>query len=83
MLISRGDLLTFLERPISAVFVALSVLLILVQVYFWLRGRKGSTLVPEVTVGFHHAEHESGERPTVLEPKPVPVEAGGGRVPSH
>jgi len=82
MLISRGDLLTFLERPISAVFVALSVLLILVQVYFWLRGRKGSALVPEVTVGFHHVEHESGTA-QVLEPKPVPVEAAAGRAPSH
>ena len=33
MLISRGDLLVFVERPISAFFVALSVLLILAQIY--------------------------------------------------
>jgi TctA family transporter len=41
MLISRGDLLTFVERPISAFFVALSVLLIAVQIVVWLRGKKG------------------------------------------
>jgi hypothetical protein len=41
MLISRGDLLTFVERPISAFFVALSVLLIGVQIFVWLRGKKG------------------------------------------
>src|SRR5262249_55946244 len=59
MLISRGDLLTFVERPISAFFVALSVLLIAVQIYIWLRGRKGeSTLVPEVHVGFQPLEAE-------------------------
>jgi TctA family transporter len=84
MLISRGDLLTFVERPISAFFVAMSVLLILVQVYFWLRGSKGSTLVPEVTVGFHHVEHDAtAERPQALDPKAVPVEAGAGRVQPH
>jgi TctA family transporter len=41
MLISRGDLLTFVERPISAFFVALAVLLIGVQIVVWLRGKKG------------------------------------------
>ena len=40
MLISRGDLLTFVERPISAFFVALSVLLIAGQIYVWLRRSK-------------------------------------------
>ena len=65
MLISRGDLLTFIERPISAFFVALGVLLIAAQIYIWWRGRKGeSTLVPEVHVGF---------KP--LEAEPIPVES--------
>jgi TctA family transporter len=40
MLISRGDLMTFIERPISAVFVALCVILISLQIYFRLRGSK-------------------------------------------
>jgi putative tricarboxylic transport membrane protein len=38
MLISRGDLLVFIERPISAFFLALCVLLLAGQVYVWLRG---------------------------------------------
>jgi putative tricarboxylic transport membrane protein len=46
MLISRGDLLVFIERPISAFFVALSVLLILAQIFVRLRanGRKTEIL---------------------------------------
>jgi putative tricarboxylic transport membrane protein len=37
LLLSRGDLLTFLEHPISAVFIALSALLILGHLYFTMR----------------------------------------------
>jgi putative tricarboxylic transport membrane protein len=40
MLISRGDILVFIERPISAVFIALCVLLIGLQVYVRLRPKK-------------------------------------------
>ena len=40
MLISRGDLGVFVERPISAVFVALCVALVGMQIYFRLRGAK-------------------------------------------
>ena len=40
MLISRGDILVFIERPISAVFVTLCVILIGSQVYFRLKGVK-------------------------------------------
>jgi len=40
MLISRGDILVFVERPISAVFIALCALLIGLQIYFRLRGAK-------------------------------------------
>jgi putative tricarboxylic transport membrane protein len=48
LLISRGDLLVFIERPISAVFVGLCVLLILGQIYVRLRKPKGNgvPLVP-------------------------------------
>jgi putative tricarboxylic transport membrane protein len=38
MLISRGNLAVFVERPISAVFIALCVILIVGQIYFRLRG---------------------------------------------
>jgi putative tricarboxylic transport membrane protein len=37
MLISRGDLLVFVERPISAFFLALCLLLLAGQLYVWLR----------------------------------------------
>jgi putative tricarboxylic transport membrane protein len=37
MLISRGDLMTFINRPISAVFIAMCVILIVGQIYFRLR----------------------------------------------
>ena len=42
MLISRGDILVFVERPISAVFVALSVLLIAVQIFVRVRAVNGN-----------------------------------------
>jgi len=45
MLISRGDLGVFVERPISAVFVFLCVLLIGLQIYVRIRGPK-KPLVP-------------------------------------
>jgi TctA family transporter len=40
MLLSRGSFLTFIERPISAVFVALCVILIVAQVIFYLRRQR-------------------------------------------
>ncbi|HKS84699.1 MAG TPA: tripartite tricarboxylate transporter permease [Pseudolabrys sp.] len=40
MLISRGDILVFVERPISAVFIGMCVLLIVLQLYVRLRGAK-------------------------------------------
>jgi Uncharacterized protein conserved in bacteria len=40
MLISRGDLTTFIQRPISAFFLAICVLLIAGQIYVWLRKPK-------------------------------------------
>ncbi|MGB6733088.1 MAG: hypothetical protein WBE84_18240, partial [Xanthobacteraceae bacterium] len=39
-LISRGDLGVFVERPISAVFIGLCVILIGSQIYFRLKGTK-------------------------------------------
>jgi putative tricarboxylic transport membrane protein len=38
LLISRGDLMIFLERPISATFMGICTLLVLVQLFYWLRG---------------------------------------------
>jgi TctA family transporter len=40
MLISRGDLLTFVEHPISAFFLLICVVLIGAQIYVWLRKPK-------------------------------------------
>ena len=37
MIIASGDLTTFIQRPISAVVVGLSTLLVLVQIFFWVR----------------------------------------------
>jgi putative tricarboxylic transport membrane protein len=48
MLISRGDMRVFVERPISAVFIGLCVLLIAVQIYVRLRGPKNALAVPSV-----------------------------------
>jgi putative tricarboxylic transport membrane protein len=39
MLLSRGDLLSFTQRPISGMFMALCALLIVLQIFFWLRRR--------------------------------------------
>jgi TctA family transporter len=52
MLISRGDLGVFVERPISAVFVAMCVLLIGLQIYVRLRPKKpGGITVPTALEG--------------------------------
>jgi putative tricarboxylic transport membrane protein len=48
MLISRGDLLVFLESPISAVFIALCVILLAGQAYFYLRTRRSQLAAPLV-----------------------------------
>jgi putative tricarboxylic transport membrane protein len=45
-LISRGDILVFIERPISAVFIGLCVLLIVLQIYVRLRGPKNVIPAP-------------------------------------
>jgi TctA family transporter len=47
VLLSRGSLETFIDRPISAFFVGLSVLLLLAQVYAALRKAKPPVRVPE------------------------------------
>jgi TctA family transporter len=48
MLISRGDIFVFIKHPISAVFVGLSALLILLQVYFWLRRSRPLVKTPAI-----------------------------------
>jgi len=40
LLISRGDLMTFIDRPISAFFLLICVVLIAAQVLVWLRKPK-------------------------------------------
>jgi TctA family transporter len=46
MVLSRGDLMTFINRPISAVFIALCVFLIVAQIYARLR-RKPAPVIPK------------------------------------
>ncbi|MDB6049886.1 MAG: putative tripartite tricarboxylate transporter(TTT) family, TctA subunit [Pseudomonas sp.] len=45
LLLSRGDLTVFVQRPISAVFIGMSALLIALQLFFWLRGRSHARAV--------------------------------------
>ncbi|MGN6388019.1 MAG: hypothetical protein ACTHL1_00770, partial [Burkholderiaceae bacterium] len=39
LVLSRGDMMVFLQRPISATFIGICALLVLVQIGFYLRGR--------------------------------------------
>jgi putative tricarboxylic transport membrane protein len=50
MLLSRGDIFVFVKHPISAFFVGLSVLLIVVQIVLWLRRAQWNMRVPAVPV---------------------------------
>jgi len=50
LLISRGDLAVFVERPISAVFIGLCVLLIALQVFVRLRPKKNGRTVPQTAL---------------------------------
>jgi len=77
MLISRGDLLTFVERPISAVFVGLCVLLIGGQIYVRLRGAKGDVYLPP-----EQALHPGAEQ-AAREPAAAPLSADATRVVPH
>ena len=48
LLLSHGDLTVFLQRPISAAFIAASAVLVAAQMFFWLRGlrqRRGIRLL--------------------------------------
>jgi len=67
MLISRGDLAVFVERPISAVFIAICVILIGGQIYFRLRGAKAGPAVL-------HAP--AGDEPNRWPEQAVPAEPG-------
>jgi TctA family transporter len=66
MLISRGDILVFIERPISAVFITLCAILIGSQIYFRLKGGKTPDLEPA-------GENKAVEIPPELAPQRVPA----------
>ena len=66
MLISRGDIGVFVERPISAVFIALCAILIGSQIYFRLKGGKTPDLEPA-------DENKPVEIPPELAPQRVPA----------
>jgi TctA family transporter len=80
MLISRGDLLTFVERPISAVFVGLCVLLIGVQLYVRLKGGKGDVYLPPEKALHPGAEQEAAAR---HQPAAAPLSADATRGVPH
>jgi TctA family transporter len=69
MLIARGDLMTFIDRPISAVFIALSLLLIAVQIYVRLRSKK-HPLIPEVVSKAAQAPQPHGSTDAQLKCEP-------------
>ena len=56
MLISRGDLAVFIERPISALFILLCVVLIGAQIYVRLRGAKAVVPEPDALRSLESAE---------------------------
>jgi TctA family transporter len=66
MLISRGDIFVFVERPISAVFITLCALLIGSQLYFRLKGGKTPDLEPA-------DENKPVDIPADLQPQRVPA----------
>jgi TctA family transporter len=75
LLISRGDLLVFLQRPISAVFVTLCVLLILGQIYVRLRKPKanGDSLVPAELLAAAQSPHPGAAHAPQGMPAPQPA----------
>ena len=54
MLISRGDVLVFVKHPISAVFIGLCALLIVMQVYVRVRSPKSLPTEMELATDQHH-----------------------------
>ena len=75
LLISRGDLMTFINRPISAAFLAVCVLLIAAQIYVRLRGSKGDVYLPPEKALHPGAEQEAAQ--------PAPLSADATRTVPH
>jgi putative tricarboxylic transport membrane protein len=75
MLIARGDLGVFVERPISAVFIGLCVLLIALQIYVWLRKPKFIPDTLDIDKKFTPVEEEPAVRvPASRSAVPGPAE---------
>lgn len=60
MLISRGDVLVFVERPISAFFLLLCAVLLLAQIYVRLRKASTNIALPPADNGAHQASPATG-----------------------
>jgi TctA family transporter len=82
MLISRGDLLTFVERPISAVFVSLCVILIVAQLYVRLKGGKGDIYLPPEKA-LHPGAEQEAEAAAHRQPAAAPLSADATRPAAH
>jgi TctA family transporter len=65
MLISRGDIAVFVERPISAVFITLCAILIGSQIYFRLKGAKADLEPAD--------ENKPVDIPAELQPQRIPA----------
>jgi TctA family transporter len=61
MLISRGDIFVFVKHPISAVFIGLCVLLIVMQIYVRLRSPKSLPTEMALPGDHHHKVSEAAE----------------------
>jgi TctA family transporter len=59
LLLSRGDLTVFVTRPISGAFIAVCALLVLLQLFFWLRGRMRGSVAAEAAKAQAQAEGEA------------------------
>jgi TctA family transporter len=73
MLISRGDLAVFVERPISGFFILICVILIGAQIYFRLKGLRNPVAVPLAPLG--DTPVSAAEPNRWPEQAPVPVKS--------
>jgi len=80
MLISRGDLAVFVERPISAVFIAICVILIAGQIYFRVRGAKAGPVAAALDSPVEQGEPSRWPEQATAPAKPGFLSAGGARL---
>jgi TctA family transporter len=80
MLISRGDLAVFVERPISAVFIAICVILIVGQIYFRVRGAKAGPVAAALDSPVAEGEPSRWPEQATVPATPGFLSAGASRL---